>query len=100
MEQITRDIPLVYFLSGLVYLGGSVIAFLLYLFDKFAAIKKWRRIPERTLHLVALLGGWPGAGLAQYWVRHKNRKAGFKLVYFATAFINLIINFGFIIIYG
>lgn len=34
------------------------------------------RIRERTLHLWELLGGWPGALLAQRWLRHQTVKPG------------------------
>src|SRR5437763_629904 len=39
----------------------SVIAFVLYGIDKRRAIKNQPRISERTLHILSLLGGWPGA---------------------------------------
>lgn len=36
------------------------------------------RIPERTLILWALIGGWPGMWLAMRSFRHKTRKRNFK----------------------
>ncbi len=41
---------------------------------------KWR-IPEKQLHAVALLGGWPGALLAQQLLRHKTQKASFQGIF-------------------
>jgi uncharacterized membrane protein YsdA (DUF1294 family) len=38
-------------------------------------------VPEATLHLAELLGGWPGAFLAQRRFRHKTRKVSFQLVF-------------------
>jgi len=38
----------------------SVVAFILYGIDKRRAIKDQPRISERTLHVLSLLGGWPG----------------------------------------
>jgi uncharacterized membrane protein YsdA (DUF1294 family) len=52
--------------------------FCAYWLDKYAAQKHQWRIKERTLHIMALLGGWPGAGLAQQILRHKSRKESFR----------------------
>jgi uncharacterized membrane protein YsdA (DUF1294 family) len=38
------------------------------------------RVPERTLHILELLGGWPGAIAAMAILRHKNRKGRYWLV--------------------
>ena len=59
----------------------SVVAFLLYGFDKRRARNDGRRIPEKTLQLLALLGGWPGALMGQQYFRHKTRKLSFQLIY-------------------
>ena len=37
--------------------------------------------PERTLHLLALLGGWPGAILARRRFRHKTMKVPFLIAF-------------------
>jgi uncharacterized membrane protein YsdA (DUF1294 family) len=70
-----------------VYGAMSVVAFQAYLVDKRAAVRDRRRIPETTLHLLELLGGWPGALLAQRLIRHKNAKAGYR--YFREIFAEL-----------
>ncbi|WP_417618279.1 DUF1294 domain-containing protein [Oceanisphaera sp.] len=62
----------------------SLITFLLYGWDKRAAMLGNWRIRERTLHLWALAGGWPGAWLAQRWLRHKSQKASFRRVFWLT----------------
>jgi uncharacterized membrane protein YsdA (DUF1294 family) len=41
-----------------------------------------------TLHLVALLGRWPGAALAQKRLRHKSSKIEFRRVFWATVALN------------
>jgi uncharacterized membrane protein YsdA (DUF1294 family) len=51
------------------------------------AYRGWRT-QESKLHLVALLGGWPGALLAQDLFRHKSRKAQFQVVFWITFFAN------------
>lgn len=55
----------------------SVVTILVFGADKRAAIKHRRRTPERTLHGLSLLGGWPGALLAMQLFRHKRRKSRF-----------------------
>ncbi len=64
-----------------VYGAMSVAAGALYALDKRRAISgRGRRIPERTLHAVEALGGWPGAILARRALRHKTAKASFLVV--------------------
>jgi uncharacterized membrane protein YsdA (DUF1294 family) len=62
------------------YVGVSLTAFLLYRHDKQQAGAAGQRIPEKWLHAVELLGGWPGALLAQQIYRHKTRKVSFQVV--------------------
>jgi uncharacterized membrane protein YsdA (DUF1294 family) len=72
--------------------GGSLLmsalAFIAYALDKSAAKNNRWRTPERTLHWLALLGGWPGALLAQRVLRHKSKKTAFLLVFWLTVLIN------------
>ncbi|MGS2744349.1 DUF1294 domain-containing protein [Halomonas sp. LS-001] len=67
----------------------SVVTLLMYSRDKAAALKDKQRTPEKTLHLLALLGGWPGAMVAQQSLRHKSQKRSFRRVYWLTVVINL-----------
>ncbi|MBT1449775.1 DUF1294 domain-containing protein [Glaciecola sp. XM2] len=71
------------------YAGASVVAFLLYYFDKSAAQDGSWRTPEANLHLVSLLGGWPGAFYAQNALKHKSSKQEFKKAYWGTVVVNL-----------
>jgi uncharacterized membrane protein YsdA (DUF1294 family) len=52
-----------------------------YATDKAQAGLAGRRVSERTLHLLALAGGWPGALVAQRYFRHKTRKVRFQVVF-------------------
>jgi uncharacterized membrane protein YsdA (DUF1294 family)/cold shock CspA family protein len=75
------------FVLGL-YVLGSAITYLVYAWDKSAAKKDGQRTPENTLHVLGLLGGWPGALVAQTTLRHKSRKTSFRIVFWATVAMN------------
>lgn len=64
-----------------VYPLASMISFLQYWRDKSSAQAGRWRTPENILHIVELLGGWPGALVAQQCFRHKTRKLSFQLVF-------------------
>jgi uncharacterized membrane protein YsdA (DUF1294 family)/cold shock CspA family protein len=74
---------------GLGYVGMSVICFFTYAGDKSAAQAGHRRIPESTLLLLGLLCGWPGAVLAQQFLRHKSAKAAFRAAFWGTVWLNV-----------
>lgn len=67
----------------------NLCTLLVYAVDKHAAASGRRRVPENHLHLLALLGGWPGALLAQRLLRHKTRKAAFQRRLMACVALNL-----------
>ena len=71
------------------YLGMSLVTFVLYAVDKSAAKKGAYRTPEDTLHMLALLGGWPGALYAQQLLRHKSSKQSFRIVFWITLALNV-----------
>lgn len=77
-------IPIVAF-----YAVVSILAYVTYAIDKKAAIKNRRRVSETSLHLLGVLGGWPGALVAQQRLRHKNRKTAFQGVFWLTVVVNL-----------
>jgi uncharacterized membrane protein YsdA (DUF1294 family) len=71
------------------YAVASAITFLVYAADKTAARKGRWRIPEATLHILALIGGWPGALIAQQLLRHKTQKQPFRFIFWITVILNL-----------
>ena len=72
------------------YLAASLIAFFMYAVDKSAAKRGTWRTPESTLHWASLLGGWPGALIAQHTLRHKSKKRSFRAVFWMTVFLNVV----------
>lgn len=72
------------------YYGASLITYSCYSRDKAAALNNRRRTPESTLHLMSLIGGWPGALIAQALLRHKTRKPSFLVGYWSTVIVNCI----------
>ena len=66
----------------------SIITILYYARDKAKAQSNSWRISEDKLHLFSLLGGWPGAIIAQQVYRHKTAKKSFQRVFWATVIIN------------
>lgn len=71
------------------YLGMSILTFIIYAIDKSAAMAGNRRTPEINLHFMALLGGWPGALFAQQLLRHKSKKEFFRAVFWVTVILNI-----------
>lgn len=69
----------------------SAITFLAYAQDKSAAQHNRWRTKESTLHGLALIGGWPGALLAQKFLRHKSSKASFQRVFWVTVVVNVLV---------
>lgn len=72
------------------YLAASAATFIAYAADKSAAARQSRRTPESTLHTLSLIGGWPGALLAQQLLRHKSTKQAFRQAFWATVLLNVI----------
>lgn len=73
----------------LLYLGTSAITFLVYALDKSAARRDRWRTRESTLHLLSVIGGWPGALAAQQLLRHKSAKPSFQAVFWLTVVANV-----------
>ena len=70
----------------------NIAAYLLFWLDKDAARRGLGRISERTLLLVATLGGGLGALLAQQILRHKTRKQPFRTQLFLIVLAELMVG--------
>jgi uncharacterized membrane protein YsdA (DUF1294 family) len=66
---------------SIVVLVMSPACLIAYGWDKRQAGNGGRRVSESTLHLLAFLGGWPGALLGQRLFRHKTKKVKFRIVF-------------------
>jgi uncharacterized membrane protein YsdA (DUF1294 family) len=56
--------------------------------DKARAQANEWRISEATLHLLELIGGWPGAFVAQRRLRHKVSKRSYQAVFWAIVLLH------------
>ena len=72
-------------------LAVSLFTFLAYRSDKRRAEAGAWRIPESTLHLAELAGGWPGAFLAQRTFRHKISKVSYQVVFWIIVLLYQIV---------
>jgi uncharacterized membrane protein YsdA (DUF1294 family) len=62
--------------------AASLMTFLTYGIDKFAAGRGWRRTPEWAIWIMILTGGVVGGWFGQLVFRHKTRKWTFWVVLF------------------
>ncbi len=58
--------------------------------DKMAARKGMRRIPEVTLLVFGVVGGWPGAIMGQQIFRHKTQKQPFKTWFLMSVVVSIL----------
>jgi len=70
------------------YPAASLVTVLLYWQDKHQARTAGWRTPEKVLHASELLGGWPGALVAQQLFRHKTRKVSYQVVFWIIVVVH------------
>lgn len=71
------------------YGAASLLCFVAYWKDKRAAVANRWRTPESTLLLLGLVGGWPGAVVAQQTLRHKTVKRSFQSAFWVTVVLHV-----------
>ena len=63
----------------------NVVTAIAYAYDKLAAPRGGRRVRERTLWILCLLGGVLGAWVVFFGMRHKTQKQAFWVVQSAAS---------------
>lgn len=73
---------------GLIWIGVlSLWAFAAMGFDKRQAKNKSRRVPEKNLWLLAIIGGGIGAYFGMQMFRHKTRHTNFRVGFLMLAIV-------------
>ena len=75
------------------YMFASAIAFVIYRHEKAMATSHPWKISDSALHLCSLVGGWPGAALADKMVHHEPQKMSFRVIYWSTVVLNSFVFF-------
>ena len=75
---------------GALLLAYNLFVFATYFIDKRAARLGHRRVSERTLLMLALFGGSPGAITAQRLLRHKTQKEPFRTLLMGIAVLHVV----------
>lgn len=83
---LIRGLPL---WAHLLYAGASALCLVLHAIDKLAARAGRERIPESMLLGLGLVGGWPGAIVAQQAWRHKTAKMSFRVRFWLSVIVNV-----------
>ncbi|MFM2198315.1 MAG: hypothetical protein RLZZ505_1747 [Verrucomicrobiota bacterium] len=76
-------------------LALSAATFRLYDYDKRQALKGGWRVPETSLHLAEIAGGWPGAFLAQKRFRHKCSKGAYLAIFWCIVVLHQVVGLDF-----
>lgn len=71
------------------FLTINVLTLVMYGADKMAARRGMRRVPEATLLVFGVTGGWPGAIVGQQLFRHKTQKQPFKSYFFISVVVSI-----------
>ncbi|EME8536302.1 DUF1294 domain-containing protein [Salmonella enterica] len=74
------------------FLLTNVLTLVIYGIDKTAARKTWRRVPESTLLVFGVVGGWPGAIVGQQLFRHKTQKQPFKTYFIISVLVSILVT--------
>ncbi|TDE06799.1 DUF1294 domain-containing protein [Flavobacterium hiemivividum] len=73
------------------FLIVNVIAFILIGYDKYLAKAKKRRVSEKTLLALVLIGGTIGSGLAMLFFRHKTAKRSYLMKFWGIILLQIVV---------
>ena len=73
-----------------IYLLMSLSTMLAFFIDKRLAENGARRIPEKWLHTLELLGGWAGALIASELFKHKRQKTKYMYLLYAISLLHIL----------
>tara|TARA_B100000700_G_C14994511_1_gene833069 strand:- start:530 stop:835 length:306 start_codon:yes stop_codon:yes gene_type:complete len=80
---------------GSLYIAGiTVLTFFFYGFDKMRSRYNDRRIPEKTLWFLALIGGSLGAIAGMSFFRHKTKKLSFQTGIALILMVQILLLYG------
>lgn len=75
----------------------SAATYRLYAYDKRQAVRGGWRVPETSLQLAELAGGWPGAFLAQRRLRHKCSKGAYLAIFWCIIGLHQVVGLDFLL---
>ncbi|HUS36441.1 MAG TPA: DUF1294 domain-containing protein [Verrucomicrobiae bacterium] len=79
------------------FIAASLFCYVMYAADKNSARGGGWRTSEQILHMNELIGGWPGAYIAQRRLRHKCSKTGYMVIFWGIVFAHQIAALDFIL---
>jgi uncharacterized membrane protein YsdA (DUF1294 family) len=91
MDSLLQVVPWPFLVLALYVLIISIITFLTFVTDKNYAEQGVWRTKEKTLLILTLFGGTPGALLAMNQFRHKTRKVSFISKFVVVVLIQVLL---------
>jgi len=73
------------------FIAINITTFLMYGYDKKISSSNLLRVPEQTLHLLAVFGGTFASLIAQKFFRHKTLKGSFQIVFWLIFIVQIIV---------
>ena len=74
-------------------IGCSIVTFFFYGFDKRRSKSSDERVPEIVLHILSLMGGFPGGWAGRAYFRHKTLHTSFLIILIISTVLHLGIAF-------
>jgi uncharacterized membrane protein YsdA (DUF1294 family) len=74
-------------------IGWSIVTFFFYGFDKRRSKGSDERVPEIVLHVLSLIGGFPGGWAGRAYFRHKTLHTSFLITLIISTVLHLGIAF-------